>query len=156
MQLDQSTTEGSNHVKSARWLPLIPAILLTLVALNQLRLSHTHELDPWKGGGFGMFSTCSGANARHTHVFVSDEAGESEVDLPDDLEDTEDRLLVLPTQHWRERFARELSNAMLEEHPEHTAVRVEIWQTTYDVEDLSPETIRTHEFSAEASQHGDR
>ena len=37
----------------ARWLP---AIVLVVVALNQLRLAHTHQLSPWSGGGFGMFS----------------------------------------------------------------------------------------------------
>lgn len=38
-------------------LSLIPAILLSIVAAAQVRLTRTEQLTPWKGGGFGMFST---------------------------------------------------------------------------------------------------
>ncbi len=40
-----------------RWLPWLPSAFLVLVALLQITLSFTADLDPWKGGGFGMFST---------------------------------------------------------------------------------------------------
>lgn len=35
----------------------LPAMLLVAVACNQFRLTITADLTPWKGGGFGMFST---------------------------------------------------------------------------------------------------
>lgn len=31
-------------------------VVMSIVALNQQRLAHTGPLNPWKGGGFGMFS----------------------------------------------------------------------------------------------------
>jgi len=141
---------SSSDERPERWLPriapLLPAILLTAVALNQIRLVHLHDLGAWKGGGFGMFSTGEGGGSRHTHLFVTDAGSEREVDLPDDLEDLEERLLVLPTDARLERFARELSDALAEDYPDHSAVRVEIWHTRYRVEDLSPETHKIRDY----------
>ena len=37
---------------------LAPAVLV-VVALTQRYLMHHQRLDPWKGGGFGMFSGIS-------------------------------------------------------------------------------------------------
>ena len=36
---------------------LIAPIVLLLVALFQIYRTHTQDLSPWKGGGYGMFST---------------------------------------------------------------------------------------------------
>ena len=47
--------------------------LLVLVALNQIRLAHTSWLSPWKGGGFGMFSSTDDPGQR----FIGTEAGDS-------------------------------------------------------------------------------
>jgi hypothetical protein len=132
-----------------RWRPLIPAILLVAVALNQLRLVHAHDLDPWKGGGFGMFSTSEGSSARHTHVFLSASDREIEFDLPDDLEDTEDRLLVLPSEAWLEKFASEVADAAAAETPARSAVRIEVWQTRLDPIDLTPRTERMRDYRTE-------
>ena len=44
-----------------RW--LAPGILVA-VALGQLALANLGELSPWKGGGFGMFSTTDSLGAR--------------------------------------------------------------------------------------------
>ena len=35
---------------------LIPVVLLIGVWMIQVTLTQTHDLTPWKGGGFGMFS----------------------------------------------------------------------------------------------------
>jgi hypothetical protein len=40
------------------------AALLVLVALRQIALSQTRGLSPWKGGGFGMFSSLDRAETR--------------------------------------------------------------------------------------------
>ena len=44
----------SNH-----WPALIPVLLLNIIASQQIYLKSNHNLNPWKGGGFGMFSTIS-------------------------------------------------------------------------------------------------
>jgi hypothetical protein len=131
---------------ASRVLPLLPGLLLTLVASSQLALHRGADLSPWKGGGFGMFSSNDGGWSRHTHFFVSDAAGEVEVDLPEELEDSEKRLRALPTNARLDRFARELSATVASEHPDHSAVRIELWRTRFDPDDLTPqiELMRDH------------
>jgi hypothetical protein len=133
-----------------RLAPAIPALVLVIIAAHQIYLAQIHDLDPWKGGGFGMFSTSEGAGSRHTHVFVTQASGEREIDLPEDLEDLDERLAALPSDRRLGEFARELSATIRVEHPDHTAVRVEVWHTRYDVDDLTPETFLIRDFSSEA------
>ena len=49
----------------------VPAAVLLLVACIQLTLTRTSGLSPWKGGGFGMFSTTDDAGRRSVRVFVT-------------------------------------------------------------------------------------
>ena len=43
------------------WRTLLPVAVLLAVAARQVVLTHTAGLSPWKGGGFGMFSTTDDA-----------------------------------------------------------------------------------------------
>lgn len=137
-----------------RFAPILPALALIAIAGQQIGLARFHDLDPWKGGGFGMFSTAEGAGARHTHLFVSRGGDEFEVDPPRALEGLDERLRVLPSEQRLGEYARELSEALRAVHPDHTAVRIEIWQTRYDVDDLTPETTLIRDFSSEAPASG--
>ena len=47
-----------------RWLPVLPACLLLAVAANQVVLAFSEGLNPWKGGGFGMFATADRGGGR--------------------------------------------------------------------------------------------
>lgn len=125
-----------------RWRPLIPAILLCVVALNQIWLVREHDFDPWKGGGFGMFSTTAGGRVRHTHLFLETNGEEVEVQLPDALEDTEKRVRSLPSEAWLDRLARELAEESAAEYPDLSGVRVELWRVRLDPVDLSPSIDR--------------
>ncbi len=153
MPNDPAGTDRSRGTRFQRLAPLIPGLLLIIVASNQIYLAHTRDLDPWKGGGFGMFAT---GLTRHTHVFVIQPGGELEVDLPEDLDDLEDRLLVLPTDQRLAEFADELAEALQAEHPNQTAVRVEVWSTYHDIEDLTPETALIRNFESEVPHGGAR
>lgn len=144
----ESNSQQDPEPAAPRVLPLIPAALLALVAVHQIHLARSQDLDPWQGGGFGMFST---GVERHTHVFVTEGDRRLEVDLPDELEDLEDRVLVLPTAARLAEMARKLGDAQRDEHPDRTGVRVEVWQTTFDVEDLSPETVLIRELDADGA-----
>ena len=42
----------------------LPAAILVMVALLQLYLTHTANLSPWKGGGFGMFGAIDAPDMR--------------------------------------------------------------------------------------------
>ena len=53
--------------------PLIPALLLTAVALLQLAMSTWSTLTPWKGGGFGMFASSDRPETRYLVVIGTDD-----------------------------------------------------------------------------------
>jgi hypothetical protein len=50
--------------------PLLPVGLLIAVALTHLYRVDTLDLTPWKGGGFGMFSTLDGRDNRRLLVHL--------------------------------------------------------------------------------------
>ena len=112
--------------RAATLLSLVPVLLLVGVALRQLVLHETHRISPWKGGGFGMFSTSEGGWTRHTHLFVREGDDEVEVDLPRALRDSERRLRALPSRERLEDFARRLADALRPDHPQLSGVRVEL------------------------------
>lgn len=61
-----------------------PAKLLIIVATLQLFASLGHTLSPWKGGGFGMFSTVDSPAQREIKIWIVDAAGkEHAAVLPD-------------------------------------------------------------------------
>jgi len=150
---DAAGDGGSRRSLPERLAPLVPGLLLIFVALNQLHLARTQDLDPWKGGGFGMFAT---SQTRHTHVFAIESGGEREVDLPRSLDDLEDRLRVLPTEGRLDEFGRELAETLSATYPDLQAVRVELWTTSYDVEDLTPATVRIRDVEIAAPGRGTR
>jgi len=59
-------------------------VLLTVVALVQINLALTKDLSPWKGGGFGMFSTMDGPGNRQVDVFLSIRDKQYLLKFPDD------------------------------------------------------------------------
>ena len=64
-----------------RWLALLVPAILVLVATNQLVLASTTDLTPWRGGGFGMFSTTDNHDQRFLRITaVTDTGGEIPVD----------------------------------------------------------------------------
>jgi hypothetical protein len=54
-----------------RWRTILPVALLVAVASVQVVLTRTAGLSPWKGGGFGMFSTTDDSGRRRVRVFVT-------------------------------------------------------------------------------------
>jgi len=58
-----------------------PALLTTLACI-QLFLGLTLGLTPWKGGGFGMFSTVDSPGARSVRVYLETDDGELPTKLP--------------------------------------------------------------------------
>jgi hypothetical protein len=74
----------------------IPALLAT-VALVQIFLVNTTGLSPWKGGGFGMFSTIDSVTERRVVAHVRLAAGEFTADLGGPLARPRDRVQAQPT-----------------------------------------------------------
>ena len=78
-------TARSPRNSARSWLPLLPAVLLLLVAAGQVYLATRGSLTPWKGGGFGMFSTNDRPDSRRVRAWVSSAGGSEEIEISADL-----------------------------------------------------------------------
>ena len=63
----------------------LPSIILILVAVVQLTLSYQFNLSPWKGGGFGMFSSVYRPESRYIKVYLETENKRIPAELPDTI-----------------------------------------------------------------------
>jgi hypothetical protein len=61
---------------------LIVPLLLVFVACIQLYRAFSMQQSPWKGGGFGMFSTVDSPGARFLRIRIHTATGEFPVTLP--------------------------------------------------------------------------
>ena len=128
------------------WRAGLPVALLLAVAGGQLVLVKTAGLSPWKGGGFGMFSTTDDAGRRHVRVFVSAPERSEELAIPPSLEDLARRAATLPSNAALSRLARGVvAREDRYERPVDT-VRIETWRIDYAPGTLAATTRRMREF----------
>jgi hypothetical protein len=133
-----------------RWWAALPALLLTTVATLQIVLTHVTLLSPWKGGGFGMFSTLDGRPFRHARMFVSAPERSEELAVPPSLEELVARTEMLPGDAQLER----LSRAVVARERRHGRpvqdVRIEVWRVEFAKGSLMPRDrlLRRHDFRA--------
>lgn len=113
-----------------------PSLLLAL-ALGQIAGHARFHLSPWKGGGFGMFSSNDHGGFRGLRVFELGASGERPVPLPETLERLQRQVLEVPRQGNLERLASELRA----ETPGLGVLRVEVWRTQFASADLRPERV---------------
>lgn len=83
-------------------------ILLVLVAVIQNVVAHTTTLTPWKGGGFGMFSTVDDPDARWVRCYVGTNGSEVAVEAPPSVARDLGVISALPTHRRLERLAGDL------------------------------------------------
>jgi hypothetical protein len=57
-------------------------LLLVLVAVRQIALSQKYSLSPWKGGGFGMFSSLDRAETRLVRCDLVNDSSRTPIPLP--------------------------------------------------------------------------
>lgn len=113
------------------YLFITPTILI-VVACVQLYNAHFKTLSPWKGGGFGMFSTIDKPENRFLRAYFVTGQGEHPIEIPDSFEirrlTTE--IKSIPAKHRLLRLARKLANAsnLPKEVDTFNAVRVEVWR----------------------------
>ena len=82
-------------------------MLMSLIALNQIRMAKSQHLDPWKGGGFGMFASNVSTGSRVLVCIGIDENGQEVRLLPE--------FQKLDTEKWSKDFEVELkANPTLE------------------------------------------
>lgn len=128
------------------WRAAIPAALLLAVAAAQISLAMTAGLSPWKGGGFGMFSTTDDAARRSVRIFVTAPERSEEIAIPRSLEDVARRAAVLPTDGGLLRLARSVVEREHRYGRTVDTVRVEAWRITYERTSLAATTALLREF----------
>ncbi|WP_293121238.1 hypothetical protein [Moorena sp. SIO4G3] len=88
----------------------VPGLLAT-VALVQQYASHQLSLTPWKGGGFGMFSTLDSPAARFLRIYIVTDKGKTQVNLPKWLGKLATEVRTIPTKNRLLRLTRELAQS---------------------------------------------
>ena len=114
-----------------RWRTLVPVALLMSVAGAQVVLTRASSLSPWKGGGFGMFSTTDDAGRRSVKVFVTAPNRSEEIAVTPSLEDAAARAAVLPNDWQLTRLARRVVERERRHDRPVETVRIETWRIAY-------------------------
>ena len=132
-----------------RVLNWLPVVLFLGMATTHLYLRYQHNLSPWLGAGFGMFSTTDSVSARQVVVYGLDANGFGrELAIPEELGEELKRVQALPSTVMLNRFVAKLHALRLESdcHVLSGCVfnqyRIEIWRASYDKETLLPDGVR--------------
>jgi hypothetical protein len=91
--------------------PYAAPALLVVVAAVQFYRAHAYHQSPWKGGGFGMFSTIDQPSARFLRCYLVTPAGDVPVSPPDRLYRAIRRVRVVATQENLARVAQGLARS---------------------------------------------
>ena len=123
----------------------IPPILLCAVAIVQIALAHTVALTPWKGGGFGMFSTLDHSGYRGVDVIVEGPDRSEQLTIPESLEVAAARAAACPTNGLLRRLAEGVVARERRYDRAVTRVRLTMWRAEFDPVTLhvSERTLRT-------------
>ena len=81
-------------------------MLLAVVAVCQVTLAKTVELTPWKGGGFGMFSTLDHGAYRGVDIVIEAPDRSEAQDVPPSLEELAARSANCPSDWLLRRWPR--------------------------------------------------
>ena len=128
------------------WRVWLPVAMLVAVAGTQVMLVRTAGLSPWKGGGFGMFSTLDDSGRRHVRVFVSAPERSEELAIAPSLEDAARRAAVLPADAELTRLARRVVDREDRYGRKVDTVRIEAWRIEYAPETLAATPRRIRDF----------
>ena len=136
---------------SPRYAELLPALLLALVACGQLVLARTGDLTPWKGGGFGMFSTLDHGAFRRVTIVVDAPDRSEAIEIPDSLEETAARVVNFPSA-W---LIRKLATGIVARERRYdrpvSRVTIQVWRTVFNPGSLHAEerSLRKATFEAD-------
>ncbi len=126
--------------------------LLLAVAAVQVPLAKLWILTPWKGGGFGMFSTLDSSSYRPVRVYAVGDGWERRLKLPKDLGGPAYALACLPTEHRMRDLARRVASRLRPGKRTVEAVRVEVWKTGFDP---GTSTLSVHPWRSVRYEVGD-
>ena len=128
----------------------LPAALLVLVGIGQLRLAHTVGLSPWKGGGFGMFASLDARPFRYVRIFVEAPERSEELAVPPSLEALAASAENLPGDHQLEQLAQGVVAREQRQQRPIANGRLEVWRVEFAPGSLAPRDrlVRTYTFHA--------
>ena len=135
------------------WRALLPVALLLAIACGQVMLARTSDLSPWKGGGFGMFSTTDDGGRRQVRVFVSAAERSEEIAISPSLEDAARRAAILPRDAQLTQLARRVVEREGRYRRPVETVRIETWRIEYAPDTLAatPRLIRDFVYRVDAT-----
>ena len=128
------------------WRALLPVSLLIVVAGVQLILVTTAGLTPWKGGGFGMFSTTDDGGRRYVRIFVSAAERSEEITVPPSLNDAARRAEALPGDTQLARLALGVVARERRYQRPVDVVRIEAWRIEYAPDTLAATPRQMREY----------
>lgn len=134
---------------ASRWRqcgPILPAAALVVVAVLQMTVGRAWGLSPWKGGGFGMFSTLDARPFRYLRVYVTAPQRSEELAIPESLADAAAAAEILPTDAQLARFARAVVRRERSRGRPVAQVRVEVWREEFARGSLTPEARRLRDY----------
>ena len=117
---------------------IAPSILLIAVAFVQIVLARTSGLTPWKGGGFGMFSTLDHGAYRGVDAVIDGPDRSEALAMPQSLEEIAARAAAWPTDQLLGRLAEDIVTRERRYDRPVTRVTLTAWQTEFDRDTLSP------------------
>jgi hypothetical protein len=139
-------TDDRPGAESRGWRALLPVSLLVVVACAQVTLATTAGLTPWKGGGFGMFSTTDDGRRRFVRIFVSGVERSEEIAISASLQDAARRAAALPGDAELSRLARRVVERERRHRRPVDMLRIETWRIEYAPDSLAATTRLTREF----------
>ena len=139
-------TGGAEPGTVGGWRARLPVTLLVAVAGVQVTLATTAGLSPWKGGGFGMFSTTDDGGRRYVRIFVTAPERSEEISIAPSLEDAARRAAVLPRDAQLSYLARHVVERERRYRRPVDAVRIQNWRVEYAKATLAATSRMTREF----------
>jgi len=136
--------------RASRWLPALPPLLLVAMAGVQAGLVRQRALSPWKGGGFGMFSTLDARPFRYLRVILSAPQRSEELLIPASLEDAAAAAEILPTDAQLGRLAARIVDRERSRGRPVTDVRIEVWRDEFERGSLRPSARLMREYAYRA------
>jgi hypothetical protein len=119
-------------------LAYVPVLLLCAVAGVQFWLNRTEKLAPWKGGGFGMFSTTDSAASRRVRIRLEGPGLDMRIPIPPKLEGAAYKAEAFPSRRRLVEIGRRAAALEGQRVGRIDRVRVEVVRIGYDSEDLHP------------------
>jgi hypothetical protein len=129
---------------------IIPAAVLVLVAVVQIGVSRVADLTPWKGGGFGMFSSLDHGAFRGVDIVLDGPDRSEALEIPPSLEELAARAANLPADWLLGRLASGVVARERRYHRDVDTVTITVWRTHFDLVTLRAEerTLRRFEYSS--------